>query len=230
MTTIAYVQVAPAGGGPNMECAQVTNGANQVLRQITCLGDPNTDANIQAVKGASTAAIAADPAGVVTMSPNSAALPVTGAFFQATQPISIAAALPAGANLLGKMGIDQTTPGLTNAINATPSTNATSALTPKILSAAGAATVIKAAAGNLWGMALLNNNAAVVWVEFFNTATPILGTTTPICAFPIPASASLIIPPDALALANFSADIYVAAVTAYNGTSTGSVSGTVFYA
>ena len=230
MTTFNVVQVAPNGGGPNMDTAQLVNGANTVQRQVVVLGDPNTATSVQSVKAASTAAVAADPAAVVTMSPNTVAMPVTGAFFQATQPISIAAALPAGANLLGKMGIDQTTPGGTNAVVPTPTTNASAALTPKILSAVGSATAIKASAGNLYGMNLLNNNDAVVWVEFFNTATPILGTTTPICAYPIVASGVLAIPPAALALAAFNTAIYVAAVTAYNGSTPGSVSGTVAFA
>lgn len=43
--------------------------------------------------------------------------PVSGTFWQATQPVSIATApvLVAGSALIGKVGIDQTTPGTTNA-------------------------------------------------------------------------------------------------------------------
>jgi hypothetical protein len=77
------------------------------------------------------------------------AVPVTGTFFQATQPVSatnldvalstrlkpadtltgvttlgsITNALPAGSNLLGKVGIDQTTPGTTNRVQTGSKTN-----------------------------------------------------------------------------------------------------------
>jgi hypothetical protein len=45
--------------------------------------------------------------------------PVSGTFFQGTQPVSLAAlpALVAGAALVGKFGIDQTTAGTTNAVS-----------------------------------------------------------------------------------------------------------------
>jgi hypothetical protein len=48
-------------------------------------------------------------------------VPVTGTFYQATQPVSIATApvLVAGAAIIGKVGIDQTTPGTTNAVAVT---------------------------------------------------------------------------------------------------------------
>jgi|ERR1700722_3595555 len=48
-----------------------------------------------------------------------ASVAVTGTFFQATQPVSIATApvLVAGAAIIGKVGIDQTTPGTTNLVS-----------------------------------------------------------------------------------------------------------------
>lgn len=48
--------------------------------------------------------------------------PVTGAFFPATQPVSLATNTPviaAGTAIIGKVGIDQTTPGVTNGIQIT---------------------------------------------------------------------------------------------------------------
>jgi hypothetical protein len=44
------------------------------------------------------------------------AVPVSGAFYQATQPVSLASlpALASGSAVVGKVGIDQTTPGTTN--------------------------------------------------------------------------------------------------------------------
>lgn len=47
--------------------------------------------------------------------------PVSGTFWQSTQPVSLASlpALVAGSAIVGKVGIDQTTPGTTNAVAAT---------------------------------------------------------------------------------------------------------------
>lgn len=47
--------------------------------------------------------------------------PVSGTFWQSTQPVSLASlpALVAGSAIVGKVGIDQTTPGTTNAVSAT---------------------------------------------------------------------------------------------------------------
>lgn len=56
----------------------------------------------------------------VTLASDQAAVPVTGAFFQATQPVSLAnlPALAAGTAVIGKVGIDQTTDGTTNLVAA----------------------------------------------------------------------------------------------------------------
>lgn len=117
---------------------------------------------------------------------------------------------------------DQIEPAATTQLSPT-------AATPLILNAAGSATTVKAASGYVAGLTLVNNNAAVVFVEFFNTTSVTLGTTTPVLAFPMAASSTLTISPATFALANFNTAISVAAVTAYNGASTGSVTGTVFY-
>lgn len=54
----------------------------------------------------------------VVVASDQSALPVTGTFYQATQPVSIATApvLVAGSAIIGKVGIDQTTPGTTNGV------------------------------------------------------------------------------------------------------------------
>jgi hypothetical protein len=98
-----------------------------------------------------------------------------------------------------------------------------------IANAVGTVVSVKVSTGILYGLSLQNNNAALVWVEFFNAFSPTLGTTAPVAAFPIPASSSLTIPPGMLGLLSNSNAITMAAVTTYNGTITGSVSGTVFY-
>lgn len=82
--------------------------------------------NQATVKAASTLAAATDPALVVTLSPNLPSLPAGTNLLGkvgidqttpgTTNGVQVNAALPAGTNLIGKMGIDQTTPGTTNGV------------------------------------------------------------------------------------------------------------------
>lgn len=100
------------------------------------------------------------------MTQNPATTPVTGTFFQATQPISCASGatcptnstLQAGSAIVGKVGIDQTTPGTTNAVSATnfpttvdTNTGNASASTPRVVLASNqpAVTVAQSTAANL---------------------------------------------------------------------------------
>jgi hypothetical protein len=97
-------------------------------------------------------------------------------------------ATPAGTNLIGKVGIDQTTPGTTNAVVDTPVTSG--GLSIVTGSVGGTATAIKASAGQLYGYHLFNTTAAVAYVQIFNVAagSVTLGTTTPTISIGIPAS------------------------------------------
>lgn len=83
--------------------------------------------------------------------------PVSGTFWQATQPVSgtVSANLNAGSNLIGKVGIDQTTPGTTNAVAATnlPTTVDTNA------GAQGASTLRMTQAGRAITSTILANNS-----------------------------------------------------------------------
>lgn len=94
--------------------------ANQILPTKITDGT-----NTATIKPASTASAATDLPLVVALHPSSAtpnfaaAQAVTGTFFQATQPVSLATNTPtiqAGTALIGKVGIDQTTPGTTNLV------------------------------------------------------------------------------------------------------------------
>lgn len=85
--------------------------------------DGTTDTIKQAVKAASTAAGATDPSAVVALSPNSP-LPtgsnVVGAVTQSGTwnigTVTTIPSIPVGSNIIGKVGIDQTTPGTTNGV------------------------------------------------------------------------------------------------------------------
>lgn len=148
---------------------------------------------------------------------------------------------PTAANLTGTVSIagaqtlaTVTTVGTVSAITAgsvtpVPATGSIG-LSNLILNAAGALTAIKGSAGNFYGFSVQNNNAAVAYLEVWNVATGsvTLGTTAPIAAYIIPASGSLTIPPH-LSLMYSATALCYAVVTAYNGSSLASVTGTIFY-
>jgi hypothetical protein len=163
--------------------------------------------NTAAVKAASTAAAAGDPSVVVALSPNS---PVpTGANSIGT------VGLNAGSNIAGKFGIDQTTPGTTNAVQVIPGTSG--GWTP-ITEAALKTTVqtIKSSAGKLGVIDCYNPNTSSAVVEFFNTTgTVTLGTTAVAWFKEIPASAGANYE-SALGI-NFTSGIKTAAVTTVGG-------------
>lgn len=97
-------------------------------------------------------------------------------------------ALAAGSALVGKVGIDQTTPGTTNAVVDTPVTSG--GLSIVTGSVGATATAIKASAGQLYGYHLFNTTAAVAYVQIFNVAAAsvTLNTTVPTFSIGIPAS------------------------------------------
>lgn len=105
-----------------------------------------------------------------------------------TGVLSASAVLTAGSALVGKVGIDQTTPGTTNAVVDTPVTSG--GLSIVTGSVGATATAIKASAGQLYGYHLFNTTAAVAYVQIFNVAAAsvTLGTTAPTFSIGIPAS------------------------------------------
>ena len=82
--------------------------------------------------------------------------------------------------------------------------------------------VVKASAGSVYGFSIMNNVAAVTWIQFFNsTSTPTLGTSV-VWAVPVPGGAGtglLILMPGDFAIANFTTGIAWGAATAIGGSS-----------
>jgi len=138
---------------------------------------------------------------VVTSAPTTA---VTGTFFQATQPVSLAsvpshavtnagtfpvqvdAALPTGSNAIGKLaansGIDIGDVTINN----------TGATPYKLISAASTnATSLKGSAGTIFGIQVYNSNASARFLKIYNKATaPTVGTDVPIKVIPIPGNST----------------------------------------
>jgi len=116
------------------------------------------------------------------------------------------AGLPAGTAIIGKVGIDQTTPGTTNGASLVASI--LGGATPfKLVSAATVnATLVKGAAGKLMSLTAWNLNAAVRYLKIYNKATAPSEADTPVYVIPIPASATgngtvVALPPEGAAFA-----------------------------
>jgi hypothetical protein len=89
--------------------------------------------------------------------------------------------LNTGSNLVGKFGIDQTTPGTTNAVSLVPLTNAQGGnLTPVVSGALEANHVFKASAGNLYSAYATSTTGAAGYFVCINATSISPGAITPI--------------------------------------------------
>jgi hypothetical protein len=99
------------------------------------------------------------------------------------------ASLPAGSNVVGKVGIDQTTPGATNGVVIAPTSNSGVGITPVVSSAAEASHVLKGSAGNLYGVYATNLTATAGFLVVLNaTSAPADGAIAPLACVPLPAN------------------------------------------
>jgi len=105
--------------------------------------------------------------------------PVTGTFWQATQPVSIAATVNTNATQSGTWTVQR----IQNA-------NSTGLTQTRVVAAATTnATSLKASAGNIAAIDLFNVAAYMVFLKLYNKASaPTVGTDTPVWTIPIPAS------------------------------------------
>lgn len=107
---------------------------------------------------------------------------VTGTFWQATQPVSLASlpALPSGTNNTGYV-----TPAAAGATTGATPFHLVSAATTN-------ATSLKASAGTLWEMIAMNLSASIpAYLKLFDKASaPTLGTDTPVYVVPLPTAGS----------------------------------------
>lgn len=81
--------------------------------------------------------------------------------------------IPAGSNLMGKVGIDQTTPGTTNGVapgTTAVTTNAANRC-PLVSAASTNATNCKASSGNVYGFRFINTTTTVYYLRLYNTSS-----------------------------------------------------------
>jgi hypothetical protein len=95
--------------------------------------------------------------------------------------------LTAGANIVGQVGIDQTTPGTTNAVVDRPGTSGGLSMHKTISAASTNATNVKASAGQVYAVQVFNTNAAARYLKLYDdAAAPTVGTDTPVKTLTIP--------------------------------------------
>jgi len=120
--------------------------------------------------------------GTVAVSNFPSTLAVTGTFWPATQPVSIAApvVLAAGTAIIGKVGIDQTTPGTTNKVSigtdgVTSTKIALTASAPANNTAGISSASAVAANANRKGLVIVNTSLTA-WVYLGLGATAVVGS------------------------------------------------------
>lgn len=106
-----------------------------------------------------------------------------------TATVAGSATLPAGTNLIGKVGIDQTTPGTTNGVTIAPTSAAAAGQTPVVSAAGEASHVLKATPGNLYGVYATNLTGTAGFLVVLNaTSAPADGAITPLACVPLTAN------------------------------------------
>ena len=101
---------------------------------------------------------------------------------------ALVAALPAGTNLIGKVGIDQTTNGTTNNVTIAPTSATAVGITPVVSGSAEATHVLKNGAGNLYSVYATNLTSTPGFLTVVNaTSAPADGAITPLACVPLPA-------------------------------------------
>ena len=147
----------------------------------------------------------------VAIASNQSGVPVTGTFWQATQPVSLASlpALAAGTNAIGSVTVARATTG-----GATPY---------HYVAAAGAnqdSQSVKGSAGTLYGVQLGNVAAAARFVKLYDKATAPTSADTPVKTLIAPASGGSNVPIPAQGIA-FAAGIAFRVTTGMADNDTG---------
>ncbi len=104
---------------------------------------------------------------------------------------TISGALAAGTNIIGKVGIDQTTDITTNGVEIAPTAGAAAGITSVVSASAENNHVLKAGAGNLYGAYATNLTSTAGFFVIVNaTSAPTDGAITPLACIPLPGNSS----------------------------------------
>lgn len=128
---------------------------------------------------------------------------IAGAVSGTEMQVDVVASLPAGTNAIGKLsansGVDI---GDVDVTSISAGTNTIGGVTPRPETSGGLAiardidldngtlTVVKASAGQLYGITITNTTTATIYVKFYDATSGTLGTGTPVLTIGIPGNAS----------------------------------------
>lgn len=117
---------------------------------------------------------------------------VKGVDSTSSPKVTVSAALPAGASIIGKAGIDQTSGQNVVVLNCLATTNG--GTNYKLNSAATTnATALKGSSGRIHSLTLTNTSAAIKYFKLYNKATaPTVGTDVPIMVIGVPTLATVV--------------------------------------
>ena len=227
--------VGVSSGSP-LPVTVISGGGSNASVGTTGSTAPTSATEIGYVDGSGNLAAPTPSAGLPVQVENSS-IAVTGTFYQATQPVSGTVAV-SGVSGVVEVSATSTANSNSTAVTQTPTTASAQALTPVPL-AATAQTVIKNAAGNVYGVYLLSlaestttTASLLTYCHFFNTSTTAsLSTTTWKFLLPIPVADlnnvsgtgsgnPLCLPPGPFALGNFSNGIVVVVNTTSSSNTT----------
>lgn len=175
----------------------------------------------------------------VVIASDQSAVPVTGMFWQATQPITAASLpLPNGAAISSSFGYafpsSGTAIGIFDGTSMQPLKRASTYSFTGISGGNALLTTaqkIKSTTSVLRALDFYNPNFSIVWVQIYNSATaPALGTSVPALSYPIPAGGWWDKSFDAVGI-EFANGLYIAATTTQAGgiTPGTGLSGNVYY-
>lgn len=102
-------------------------------------------------------------------------------------------AIPTGSNVIGKVSVDQTTPGVTNAVQEIPGTSGGLTWSTFEPGASDNHTNLKNGAGQVYEVIAFNNSANINYIRFYNAASGFNGcasATNLVAVFHIPANTS----------------------------------------
>lgn len=98
--------------------------------------------------------------------------------------------LSAGTAVIGKAGIDQTTPGTTNAVQDIAGTAGGALVLSTLVTNSTTAVVVKNSPGQIYGIEAFNNGTVIAYLKIYDATSATAGAGTPVARYLIPAPAS----------------------------------------
>ncbi len=178
-----------------------------VAGTVTANAGTNLNTSLLALEAGGNLASLVTQVGAVTASPTANTL------MDRVKSLLTGIVLAAGSAIIGKVGIDQTTPGTTNLVasgqngtwtvqpgntpntsawlvSQTPATSGGLSISRTLSANNTTALTAKGSAGQLYGFVITNTNASARFVKFYNATSASVGTTTPVITLVIPGNAN----------------------------------------